>query len=222
MAKEVKQIHRDETLQFLLNIHYAKRIPTISFSFGLFIEKDLKGVITFGNPTGANVCNCICGEKYRNEVLELNRLVLLENKKNYASYFVANAMKLLPIPNLIISYADINFNHHGYIYQASNFIYTGLAKGREKFTKKDGTDIPERTLTSLYKNANLSRSEYMKKYKIKLTKQLPKHRYIFINANKKDKKQRLKDLKLSIKKYPKGDNKNYIWNFKPKTQGLLF
>ena len=188
MAKEVKQIHRDETLQFLLNIHYAKRIPTISFSFGLFIEKDLKGVITFGNPTGANVCNCIFGLFFK----------------------------------IIISYADINFNHHGYIYQASNFIYTGLAKGREKFTKKDGTDIPERTLTSLYKNANLSRSEYMKKYKIKLTKQLPKHRYIFINANKKDKKQRLKDLKLSIKKYPKGDNKNYIWNFKPKTQGLLF
>ena len=173
MAKEIRKIHRDETLEFLLNIHYAKRIPTISYSFGLYIEKKLQGVLTFGNPSGANVCNCICGEKYRNEVLELNRLVLLENKKNYASYFVANAMKLLPKPNLIISYADVNFNHHGYIYQASNFIYTGLAKGREKFTNKDGKDIPERTLTSLYKNANLSRSDYLQKFKIKLTRQAP-------------------------------------------------
>jgi len=224
MEKEVKKIKREDTLEFLLNIHYAKRIPTILYSFGLFINNELKGVITYGNPPGANVCNCICGDKYRNEVLELNRLVLIENKKNYASFLVANSFKLLPKPSLIISYADINFNHHGFIYQATNFIYTGKAKGREKFIDKDGKDIPERTLTAQYKKINMPRSEYLTKNNIVLTKQLPKHRYVYINANKKDKKQRKKDFKLPIKPYPKGDNINYTWDYNLQTnnQGLLF
>jgi hypothetical protein len=224
MEKEVKKIKREDTLEFLLNIHYAKRIPTILYSFGLFINNELKGVITYGNPPGANVCNCICGDKYRNEVLELNRLVLVENKKNYASFLVANSFKLLPKPSLIISYADINFNHHGFIYQATNFIYTGKAKGREKFIDKDGKDIPERTLTRQYKKINMPRSEYLTKNNIVLTKQLPKHRYVYINANKKDKKQRKKDFKLPIKPYPKGDNINYTWDYNLQTnnQGLLF
>ncbi len=29
---------------------------------------------------------------------------------------------------IIVSYADTSQNHHGYIYQATNWIYTGLTK----------------------------------------------------------------------------------------------
>ena len=223
--KIVKKIERKDTLDWLLNIHYAKRIPTISYSFGLFVNNILKGVVTFGNPAGANVCSCICGEKYRKEVLELNRLVLIENKKNYASFLVGNSLKLLPKPSLIISYADINYNHHGYIYQATNFIYTGKAKGREKFLDINNKDIPERTLASKYKRANMCRSDYMKLHNITLTKQLPNYRYVYIIGNSKQKKQRLKDFKLKILPYPKGDNKNYIWQYETKQsiqQGDLF
>lgn len=224
MEKEVRKIERKDTLDWLINIHYAKRIPTIIHSFGLFINNELKGVITYGNPPGSNVCNCICGDNFRKEVLELNRLVLIENKKNYASFLVGNSLKLLPKPSLIISYADINFNHHGFIYQATNFIYTGKAKGREKFIDENNKDIPERTLTAQYKKINMPRSEYLIKNNITLTKQLPKHRYVYINANKKDKKLRKKEFKLPIKPYPKGDNKNYTWDYDLQTnnQGLLF
>ena len=223
--KIVKKIERKDTLDWLLNIHYAKRVPLIRYSFGLFINNILKGVITYGNPPSQNVCKCVCGDSYKQEVLELNRLVLIENKKNYASFLVGNSLKLLPKPSIVVSYADINYNHHGYIYQATNFIYTGKAKGREKFIDKNGKDINERTLSSKYQKLKISRSDYMKLHNITLTKQLPKYRYVYIVGNKKQKKERLKNFKLKILPYPKGDNKNYIWQYETKQliqQGKLF
>jgi hypothetical protein len=66
-------------------------------------------------------------------VLELNRLVLKYNKKNEASMLVGKSIKLLPKPKIIISYADISQNHIGYIYQATNFIYTGLSAKRKEW-----------------------------------------------------------------------------------------
>ena len=222
MEKKVKKIKRQDTLEFILNIHYAKRIPQIIHSFGLFVNNDLKGIVTFGSPPAQNVCKCICGDNYKSEVIELNRLVLKDNQKNYASFLISNSIKLLPKPTIIISYADLNFNHNGYIYQATNFIYTGKGKAREKFIDKNGKDINERSLAHKYQKLKIPRSEYLKLHNITLTTQLAKHRYVYIHANKKDKKQRLKDFKLPIKPYPKGNNQNYVWNYKPKTQGLLF
>ena len=49
-----------------------------------------------------------------------------------------------------------------------------------------------------------------------------KHRYLYIIANKKDKKQILKNFKYPILDYPKFKNKNYKTNTNIETQGVLF
>ena len=132
---------------------------------------------------------------------------------------VSNSFKLLPKPLIVVSYADSNQNHNGYVYQATNFIYTGLSKERSKFIM-GGKDLSERTLSGYQKG--LTRQEVIKKYNIKTEKQLGKHRYIYFLGNKAEKKQRLKDLLLNQEPYPKGKNKKYNWDFKTETQGLLF
>jgi hypothetical protein len=215
----VKPIKRDETLTWLKNIHYAKRIPMIMYAFGLYKDNVLRGVITYGKPVSKDLCICICGEKYKSEVTELNRLVLQYNEKNEASFLVSNSFKLLPKPLIIVSYADSNQNHNGYVYQATNFIYTGLSKERLKLTM-GGKDLSERTLSGI--QGNLTRQQFYKKYNVEVSKQLGKHRYIYFLGNKAEKKQRIKDLLLKQEPYPKGKNKNYDWDFKPETQGLLF
>lgn len=83
-------------------------------------------------------------------------------------------------------------NHHGYIYQACNFIYTGCTKQRtDKYNGKHarhGTD-----------NENGIRQV-----------RTAKHRYIyFCTKDKKFKKLWLSLLKYPVLPYPKGDNKNY-------------
>ena len=53
-----------------------------------------------------------------------------------------------------------------------------------------------------------------------IIKQLPKHRYIYINS--KNKKQLIIDLSYKLQPYPKTENINYDASFKPAQQKTLF
>ena len=46
----VREITYEETKPFIMGKHYAKRMPSISYAYGLFDEEDLVGVLTIGKP----------------------------------------------------------------------------------------------------------------------------------------------------------------------------
>ena len=92
---KVLPIKYNDTKPFILNIHYAKRIPSITYSFGLFFKNELVGIVTYGSPPSQSLCRGIAGDECRKIVLELNRLVLKNNIKNEAAFLVANSFKLL-------------------------------------------------------------------------------------------------------------------------------
>ena len=127
---KVLPIKSFEVEPWLLEKHYAKRIPNIVHAFGLYEDKNLIGVITYGLPASNNLCRGVCGDEWSDKVIELNRLCLLNNEKNQSSFLVSNSMKLLPKPTIVISYADNAQGHVGYVYQATNFLYTGLSANR--------------------------------------------------------------------------------------------
>ena len=58
---------------FILDIHYAKRKPSISYVYGLYDDKELIGVCSFGSPASPSLCKGIAGEINRSKVIELNR-----------------------------------------------------------------------------------------------------------------------------------------------------
>ena len=208
---KVLPISYNETKPFILHIHYAKRMPSITYSFGLFYQNELVGIVTYGSPPSQALCRGIAGDEYKNIVLELNRLVLKNNIKNEASFLVGNSFKFLPQPRIIVSYADTSQNHNGYIYQATNFIYTGLSDKRTEWRKKN-SNLHPRWL-------NEKRKENPDDYHIVQRPQ--KHRYIYIVANKKDKKNLLKKIKYPISDYPKFQNKNYKTDTNIPTQRIL-
>ena len=123
----IRPIPKTDSHYFLLNVHYAHRIPSISYAYGLFEYGELNGVITYGTPPSSTLCKGICGAVWEHNVLELNRLVLRNNKPNEASRLVGGSLKLLPKPSVVVSFADTAQKHQGIVYQATNFIYTGLS-----------------------------------------------------------------------------------------------
>ena len=183
---------------FILEIHYAKRKPSISYLFGMYDNKELIGVISYGSPPNPNLCYGIAGVKNKSKVIELNRLVLKYNRKNEASYLVGQSLKLLPKPKLVVSYADTSQNHLGVVYQATNFIYTGLSAKRKEW-KIIGSDKHSKTVTELYDLQTRKNNPD----KFALVDRPRKHRYLYILANKTDKKQLLEELNYPIMKYPK-------------------
>ena len=210
---EVKSIDKYLCKEWLLYKHYAKRIPSISYSFGLF-QNNLVGVCTFGSPPSRALCVGVCGEKNANKVYELNRLCVNDNlEKNVLSFFVSTCLKLLNKELIIVSYADTSMNHNGYIYQATNWIYTGLSAKR---TERYDINNPNKHSKTVTEKKGLN-------YKDLAIRERPqKHRYIYFTGNKKQNKQLKKELKYKIQPYPKGDNKRYDASYKPTIQTNLF
>ena len=189
MKYEVKKINYNDTKHFILNIHYAKRMPSvIQYSFGLFEDNILVGIITYGIPASPFLCKGIAGVKNKSLVLELSRLVLKNNKKNEASMLVGKSLKLLPKPKIIVSYADTDQDHVGFIYQATNFYFTGTTKPRTDMAGKNG-----------------KHSRHHLGDKTKRIFRSAKHRYVYVIGNKKDKKKLFKELKYPILNYPKNN-----------------
>ena len=82
----VTSISYNETKEWLLKKHYAKRMCSIKYSFGLFVNNYLRGVLTIGKPASPFLCIGVCGQNNSNYVYELNRLIVDENlKKNIAT-----------------------------------------------------------------------------------------------------------------------------------------
>lgn len=215
----VLPIKNEETYPWLLEKHYAKRIPQIMFAFGLYKENQLIGVCTYGIPASPSLCMGICGKEYSDKVLELNRVCLMENSKNEASFLVANSIKLLPKPTIVVSYADTDKGHVGYVYQATNFLYTGLSAKRVDWTVKGLEHKHSKTLSD-----GMTLESIKEKYgdDFYYTERSRKHRYIYFHGDKRQKKQMKNLLKYEIEPYPKGDSKRYDSGDKVQTQGLLF
>ena len=213
----VMPIKKQETHEWLKYKHYAKRIPPMSFAFGLYEDNVLNGVVSYGVPVSKEFCQNILGMGYVDKVLELNRLCVNEGgDKNVLSYFVSRSLNMLPKPLCIVSYADTSQNHTGYIYQATNWIYTGLSSKNVDW-KEIGTNRHSRTLGGMYN------AEYMSKHPERFEKveRARKHRYIYLVGTKKQKKIMRKHLTYPIEQYPKGENKRYDASYTPTVQGIL-
>ena len=62
----VSKIEYGETKDFILNKHYAGRMPSISYSYGLFEKENntMVGVLTIGKPASHSLCVGVCGKEY--------------------------------------------------------------------------------------------------------------------------------------------------------------
>jgi hypothetical protein len=198
----VKPIKSQETHWFLLEIHYAKRLPSISHAFGLFLNDELVGVVTYGSPASNTLCSGLCGVEYKKHVLELNRLVLKNNLKNEASRLVGGSLKLLPKPRIIVSFADNAQHHTGYIYQATNFIYTGLSAKRNEWAVEGLEHLHSKTLSD-GRSIEEIKAQYGDKFYYR--ERSRKHRYVTFTGNKQQRAEMRNALKYEVLPYPKAE-----------------
>lgn len=202
---QVKLIENKDAYYFLLNIHYARRIPSISYTFGLFHLDELVGVVCYGTPPSPTLRNGIAGPENAHRILELNRLCLLYNRKNEASFLVSRSLKMLPKGKIIISFADISQGHVGYVYQACNFTYHGLSAKRPDYCLKNAPHLHGITISDIVRGQK-NRSQALKEkfgdnfyYKPRPRK----HRYIFITGDVKTRQELYKQIRYPQQPYPK-------------------
>lgn len=110
-----------------LNFHYAKSVPANPYGYNIYnADNEWCGCVCFGRGATPNIASSF--GMVQGEVIELVR-VALNGKQECTSQAVAMALKQLhkdvPLIHLVVSYADIDQDHLGTIYQATNWIYVG-------------------------------------------------------------------------------------------------
>lgn len=201
----VESVDRDDCAEFILEIHYAKRWPSITYAFGLFEDETLIGVVTYGTPPSSTLRRGIAGDQYKSDILELNRLCLRHNRKNEGSLLIGNSLKLLPKNKIIVSFADTSEGHIGSVYQASNFLYCGLSAKRTDWKVKGMEHLHGQTIADKFRGVKNRAAAIREMYgdDFYLAPRPRKHRYIYIVGSKTYRKKVMKSLLYTQQPYPK-------------------
>jgi len=198
----IDQIDYRTAMQVVIEHHYLHRKAPCSLAFGLFemMTKSLVGVVIYGVPASSTLLKGICGPDEAQNVYELTRLWIDDAvPKNGESFLVGNTLGKVN-REIIVSYADTSQNHVGVIYQAANFLYTGLSS-KFRDPKVKGLEGQHH---ATYANG-LTNAQVKEKFgdNVYWVDRPRKHRYIFINAKGKRKKELLAKMRYKILPYPK-------------------
>lgn len=220
----VQPIAADQTHDWLLRVHYSGRIPSISYAFGLFSDSVLRGVVTYGTPSSAPLREGIAGKENAGIVLELNRLVFDSPVHNGPSMLVGRSLRMLPKPSIVVSYADTSVGHVGYVYQACNFLYTGLSAKRTDWVV-DGMDLHGQTIADMSRDVaggeRGCRAAFMREKfgdAFSLRDRPRKHRYVYVCGSKAHRDRIASQLLYRSEDYPKGESMRYAITASPVSQ----
>jgi hypothetical protein len=137
-------------------------------------------------------------------VLELNRLCC-ENLPNRASFLVGHSLRLLPRNRIIVSFADCAQGHVGTVYQATNFLYTGLSAKRTNWVIAGSEHLHGQTVADSMRGVPNRAAAMRAKYgaAFSLQPRSRKHRYVTFIGERDWKKGALSALRYPILPYPK-------------------
>lgn len=175
--------------------HYSKTRPTGKNNYiGVWEDGKFLGVVIFGLGASASLC-----KPYKLGVFEVCELVrvALAKHRSPVSRIVAIALRLLRAKNpglrLCISFADPFHGHHGGIYQAGGWVYTGQIAESVMYRLPGGEMTHKRRWSGAGWNAKKTPPKGTKKIKVP-----GKYRYVMpLDA---DMRQKIAAL---AKPYPK-------------------
>jgi len=136
----IEDTNNKDAIDLILKYHYSHRLPSIPMIvLTQYREEQAIACIVFNIPA----------TRWSEPVLELGRLVRREetNPKPILTKLISYGLKSCKGKgyDLVISYADSTFNHHGGIYQAASWNFHQLRKPQHDGWIIDGEFTPRRT-----------------------------------------------------------------------------
>lgn len=155
----IKEIDRKLANKIIIKNHYSKKVYNATYiHLGVFYNDILKGVLQYGYAMNPASCGSIVKGTKQDEYLELNRMWIDDDCKQYAesqsiSYSIKYIKKKLKKIKWIQSFADERCGGFGIVYQACSFDFFGEHKS--DFWELDG---------EVYHNIQMTVSKDSKRY----------------------------------------------------------
>lgn len=165
----------------LVRHHYLHTMPGgTQLAFGVFAGPRLLGAATLG--VGPKNAHRLVAGAAPDDCLTLTRLWLADelprNSESHVLGQVLRALRRHTAIRFVLSYADPAQGHVGTIYQASNWLYTGLSEAMPLLDLGDGITRHSRSLAHAF--GTHSRRHFARHgIAVRLIEQAPKHRYLY-------------------------------------------
>lgn len=187
--------------EFARRYHYTGVGNNANWRWGLWHGVVLHGVVSYNLPT-RSVCASVFGEEHLHRVWHMGRLILSEDSPhNSESRLIGGSLKAIqrdyPDTWGVLTYAATDAGHLGYVYQATNALYTGTGgdpiyymdpAGKRRGTHLDGHGV------GADRAAEMGWTRHHGG---------PKHRYLYVLGSKTQRRQRMEQLRLPVLPYPK-------------------
>lgn len=209
MDYEVRQVSSQEAMRMVVENHYLHRRASAMYCYGLFDGEEMIGCVVYGKPASNALCKGVCGPEEAEKVIELTRLWIQDGTpKNTESYLIGRSLRLLPKDrDIIVSYAEIQAGHVGTVYQATNWIYTGMSDRHVEWRLDGQNGNHSRHLFDQHGGVNGAKEYYGAR--LQRHERPRKHRYIFFNtSSKKRRKELANKLRYEVQPYPKMEMQN--------------
>lgn len=218
---DIKEISKDKALEMIKKYHYSNTLAKLNKHFlGFFVWGELVGVVTLGWGTRPrHTIQKIFPTLDTKDYLEIGRMAMTdEMPRNSESQMLSQMIKWvkenLPEVKVILTWADGMQGKVGYVYQASNFIYTGRIDGEMYI--RDNVKIHVRQMKSVLladgeKDKRLTirpTLEQMRLYNIRHYKG-NQYRYIYFVCDRKTKRHLIKDCICEL--YSKRPKEKDLW-----------
>lgn len=186
--------------EFCQRYHYAIGGGNRSYRWGLWHGVTLLGIVAYNLPT-RHACESVFGVDYFDRVWHMGRLALADRvPHNAESRLIGGSLRAIehehPEVWGVLTFAAIDAGHIGYVYQATNAIYTGLGGHSVYYVDQDGKRRPTYDGRFISKADARSRGWTVHDGELK-------HRYVYVLGSKKQRRQRRRLLKLPDLPYPK-------------------
>lgn len=200
---QVRSVSSALATSVIVEHHYLHRKAPCSTAFGLFDpEESLRGVVIYGVPASVPLVKGVLGAENRHLVGELTRLWCDDNTpKNAESFLIGGSIKMSGF-EVLVSYADTSQQHVGTVYQATNWLYTGLSSKHKDWRLK-GTNGEKHTRHAWDAYGGLYGALATIPHLMEQVERPRKHRYVYFNASKTRKRTLKKLLKYPVLPYPK-------------------
>ncbi len=198
-----------EVWPLIRDFHYSRRMP--SAIQGCYVARQDGGLFGDCGEITAAVIFSISANKWKEEVIELSRLVKVDvGHSDSLTKLIAFGCKNMKKRkfDLLISYADEEQNHKGFVYQAASWKYHEKRKPQSGALLIDGKYVHGRTCSHLYG----TRSAALVSEKLKGVSVEPhwgKGKHLYWRALNKAGQRKAERLGLQSRPYPKAQDPDH-------------
>jgi hypothetical protein len=208
MDASIEIIGKDLAKVVIEKNHYSHKIPqAIKFRFGMYLDGTLRGVAIFSIPSNMHAITSVFRNENQSIVIELSRFFTEDNTpRNFESKCLSMMLAYLRENtdyDVVLSYADPNYKHIGYLYQATNFKYIGESSKEVRYLLPSGELITRRGLGRSSGDTEREHSKRLIECGARKIKMDGKHKYIYFICNRRRKGELMSKMKCELLAYPK-------------------